>query len=89
MKNNQSSVSKADTYEAIGRFWDEHDLADFWEQTEPVTFEIDLKEGVVYCPLTEDLANRLRKVARKVAQSQGVPAHELLNTWIEEKLQGV
>jgi predicted DNA binding CopG/RHH family protein len=85
MKNNQSSVSKAETYEAIGRFWDEHDLADFWEQTEPVTFEIDLKKDVVYCPLTEDLANRLRKVA----QSQGVPAHELLNTWIEEKLQGV
>ena len=28
------------SYEEMGEFWDTHDLADYWEQTEPAEFEI-------------------------------------------------
>lgn len=35
-----SSISKADSYEAMGEFWDTHSLADYWEQGYDVEFEI-------------------------------------------------
>ena len=31
------------TPEEIGEFWDTHDLADYWDETEEVEFQIDLK----------------------------------------------
>jgi hypothetical protein len=36
---NESSISKAQSYIDIGEFWDTHDLADYWDQTEPAEFE--------------------------------------------------
>ena len=31
------------TPEEIGEFWDTHDLADYWDETEEVEFQIDLR----------------------------------------------
>ena len=85
MKQNQSSISKAKTYEEIGEFWDDHDLSDFWDQTKPVGVEVDIQENVMYYSLTEGQSNRLKAVAK----AQGVKPGDLLSTWIEEKLQEV
>lgn len=43
MDENKSSISGAQSYEEIGEFWDTHDVSDYWEQTRPVTFEVDLE----------------------------------------------
>ena len=40
---NKSSISQATTYEEIGEFWDNHSLADHWEQTQEIEFDIKLK----------------------------------------------
>jgi hypothetical protein len=37
---NLTSISKAQTIEEIGAFWDEHSLADYWDQTREVEFEV-------------------------------------------------
>ena len=29
----KSSLSKASSYEAVGKFWDKHDLSDYWDKT--------------------------------------------------------
>lgn len=44
MSKNKSSISQASSYRAIGEFWDTHDLTDYWDQTYPVEFEIDIQE---------------------------------------------
>ena len=31
------------TPEEIGEFWDTHDLADYWDETEEVEFQVNLK----------------------------------------------
>ena len=31
------------TPEEIGEFWDTHSLADYWDETEEVEFQVDLK----------------------------------------------
>ncbi|MEA1934707.1 MAG: hypothetical protein U9N60_09825 [Thermodesulfobacteriota bacterium] len=38
--NKKTSISKASTLEEIGEFWDNHSLADYWDQTEEAEFKI-------------------------------------------------
>jgi hypothetical protein len=37
-----SSISKARSYAEIGRFWDGHDLTQFWHRTRPIKFKVFL-----------------------------------------------
>lgn len=79
----KSSISKAQSYKEIGDFWDSHDLAEYWEQTKPVTFKVDIQSEVNYYALDKTLA----EMVRAVAQKRGVSAETLLNLWIQEKLK--
>jgi hypothetical protein len=40
------TLSKARSYKEIGEFLDTHDLAEYWEQTQPVEFELDIQSEV-------------------------------------------
>ena len=83
MSEDKSSISKSQLYEEIGEFWDTHDLADYWEQTRPVDFEIDIQSEVTYYALDTDLSAKVRSIA----EQRGVSAETLLNLWVQEKLQ--
>lgn len=81
MAKNKSSVSKADSYEAIGNFWDEQDFADVDNLAEPdVVFEIQDTVRI-----EAELLNNLQKVAA----SQGVSIETLINLWLQEKLHSL
>jgi hypothetical protein len=63
MSDGKSSISNAKSYAEMGEFWDTHDLSDFWDQTEPVVFEVDLQSDATYyqTPLTmPNLRNFIR-----------------------------
>ena len=47
MRKGKSTISKAKTYREMGEFWDTHDLADYWDQTYSVEFDIELQSGVL------------------------------------------
>jgi len=83
MSEDRSSISQARSYREIGEFWDTHDLTDYWEQTEPVEFEVDIQSEVTYYAVDSTLSARIREIARR----QGVSAETLLNLWVQEKLQ--
>ena len=83
MNVNRSSISKARSYREIGEFWDTHDLAEYWEQTHPVEFEVDIQSEVTYYPLDTTLSEKIRSVARQ----RGISSETLLNLWVQEKLQ--
>jgi hypothetical protein len=83
MDENKSSISQAQSYKEIGEFWDTHDLADYWDQTEPVEFEVDIQSEVRYYPLESTLAASIAEIARQ----RGVSVETLLNLWVQEKLQ--
>ena len=85
MSKNRSSISKARSYAEIGEFWDTHDLADYWDQTQPVEFEVNIQSEVTYYPLDAALVSKIRSVARQ----RGVSPETLLNLWVQEKLQEV
>lgn len=83
MNRNESSISKARSYREIGEFWDTHDLAEYWEHTEPIELEFDLQSEVAYYPVDVTLSAKVNSVARR----RGVSPETLLNLWIQEKLQ--
>lgn len=44
-RTQETSISKARSYEQIGDYWDSHSVADVWEQTHDVEFEIRVPRG--------------------------------------------
>jgi len=88
MKKNRSSVSKADSYQKIGEFWDTHSLDEYWDQTEEAEFEVEIRSETKYFPIELTLAEKIREIATQ----RGVSSETLLNLWVRDKIavmQGV
>ena len=79
MSESKTSVSGSRSYLEIGDYWDQHELS---ETSEPVDFQVDLRESAVYFPLERALAEKVRSAA----SAHGVSAETLLNRWIQERV---
>lgn len=79
----RSSLSNVTSYEEIGEFWDEHDTADYWGQTYPVEFKVNLQSEVIYYRIDNTLSEQLRSLARR----RGISPETLLNLWVQDKLR--
>jgi hypothetical protein len=64
-------------------FWDIHSTADYEDQTEEVTFDIDLRKEVFTIALVPELVDLLEGQAR----ARGVTTETLVNLWLAERLQ--
>jgi hypothetical protein len=84
MSENKTSISGASSYREIGKFWDEHDLADYWDQTHEVQITVDIDSSTIYFPVEKSLADKLRTEA----ENRGVSPATLLNTWVQEHVGG-
>jgi len=85
MKRNRSTLSQGETYQEIGEFWDNRDLADFWEKTKEAPFEVDIKSEVTYYAIEKDMSDRLQEIAVQ----KGISADVLIHLWMREQLQGL
>lgn len=77
-----SSISKADSYEAIGEFWDTHSSADYWDQGYDVEFEVRIPRRV---SIEADLFARIAEESRR----RGISPETLVNLWLAERLLGL
>ena len=80
----QTSISKARSIEEIADFWDTHSLADYWDQTHEVEFEIRAKHRR---RLTIDPEVYVQIEAQ--ALEQGILPETLVNLWLVERLQKI
>jgi hypothetical protein len=83
MSRGKGSISKASSYEEIVEFWDTHDLSDYWDQLEPVEFEIDIQGEEIHYAIDENLFKRISIVSKR----RGISVGTLLNLWLQEELQ--
>ncbi len=83
MRKSRSAISKSRSYTEIAEFWDTHDLNEYWDQTRPVQFEVDIQSEATYYPVENQLSDKMHKIARK----RGVSAETLLNLWLQEKVE--
>lgn len=74
-----SNISKGSSLEEIAEYWDTHSLADHWEQTQEVEFEVRAPRRVTLDP---DVYARLEEQAR----TRGVSLATLVNLWLSEHL---
>lgn len=77
-KNKRSDVSRADSLEKMGEFWDRHDFTDFDDPAAP-DVEFKVRCGI---PLEPGLLARVEQQAAR----RGVSAETLVNLWLQEKL---
>ena len=75
--NRVASISKADTIETIGDFWDTHDFTDFDSDRPDVEFRVSSKVAI-----DADLLSSVEQVARR----HGVGVETLVNLWLSEKV---
>ena len=72
-----TSISKAKTLEEIADFWDTHSLADHWDETHEVDFEVRMQQRH-RVTLTPEIYEKIEKQARV----QGVLPETLVNLWV-------
>jgi hypothetical protein len=71
--------------EEASEFWDSHSLADYWDQTREVHFDVEIAEEPKYITLESKLAKKIHEVAKQ----QKISAETLVNLWIAEKLSAI
>ena len=62
-------------------FWDEHSFLDF-EDVEEARFSVDLRRNRNYVDINEELARKIRRIARQ----RGVSSRVLVNQWLKERV---
>ncbi len=77
-----TSTSKAGTLDEIAAYWDTHSLADHWDQTHEVEFEVRAarRRRVTLDP---EVYARVEAEAR----ARGILPETLVNLWLVERLQ--
>ncbi len=75
--NRRTSISKIDTDEGIGEFWDNHDFTEFDNDAPDVEFAVSFA-----VPVEVELFSAIEEQARK----HGVNVETLVNLWLQEKL---
>jgi hypothetical protein len=77
-----TSISKSHSPEEIGEFWDTHSLADYWEQTREVEFEVTAQRRR-RVTLDPDIYEQIQAEAH----TRGIQPETLINLWLAERLQ--
>jgi len=75
--NRLSSISKADTLEKMGEFWDTHDFTDFDTAAPDIEFQVTCA-----IPIEVSLFTEVEQQARR----RGVGVETLVNLWLQQKL---
>lgn len=77
----RTSISNARTLEEIGEFWDTHSLADYWDQTREVEFEVRAfrRRRITLDP-------QVYSEIEAQARARGLMPETLVNLWLAERL---
>ncbi|HYU97458.1 MAG TPA: CopG family antitoxin [Pyrinomonadaceae bacterium] len=72
-----SSISKADSDEKMGEFWDTNDFTEFDSDAPDAEFEV-----ACTVPVRQELLSEIEKQAAK----RGIKVDDLVNLWLQQKL---
>ena len=78
MAANKSSISKTNSLEKMGKFWDKRDFTDFDDLNAP---DVDFRVTVAI-PVEPDLLSDIEELAHV----RGISTETLVNLWLKEKI---
>jgi len=64
------------------KFFDTHDLGDYWDSLQEADFEIKLKTRRHVFGIEDKVARKLNEIARK----KKIPSQVLIDTWLMERV---
>lgn len=70
------------TIDEAAEFWDSHDFADYWDDTQEVEFEVRIPRHRRVI-----LAAHIGERVAEEARHEGVSIETLVNIWLAERLQ--
>lgn len=73
------------TPEEIGEFWDNHSLADYWDESDEADFQVNINPKHNLIPVEREIVDQINAHATK----QGVSSEKLVNFWLREKLKEI
>jgi len=77
------AIPEMKSYEQTADFWDNHSLADYWDQTEAVEFEVAPEARRRYLvAIDPDILSRVQRLARQ----RGLNTESLVNLFLEQYL---
>lgn len=76
-ENNLSSISKTNSYEKMGEFWESHDFTEYDDDTPDVEFNVT-------CTIA--IEPELLASVESQAKRRGITVETLVNLWLQEKL---
>ena len=80
MKNQK--IPQTDSIQELARFWDAHDLTEFEDQLEEVSYPVFERDTVMKIHLQPDEA----EAVRQQAMSRGLSYADLIRKWVLERI---
>ena len=82
-KSKSKNLPQFTSLDELVRFFDTHDLGEYWERLPEAEFEVDLGRPRHLVSIDPRIATKLTRIAReKKTTSQG-----LINSWLQEKIR--
>jgi hypothetical protein len=82
-KSKSKNLAQFKSLDELVRFFDAHDLGEYWESMPEAQFEVDLESPRHLVSIDPRIATKLTRIARsKKTTSQG-----LVNSWLQEKIR--
>ncbi len=80
------SIPEMHSHKETGEFWDDNDLGDFWEHTEPVSFEVSSDARRRYLIAVDpDILKRTQQLAK----NRGLSTESLVNILLEQSVRSL
>ena len=81
-KSKLKKFPKFSSVEDLVKFFDTHDLGEYWDQMPEALFDINIEKRRHIFTIEEDIADKLTEIAK----SKKVPSQVLINLWLKEKI---
>jgi hypothetical protein len=81
-KSKNHRLPQFGSVEKLARFFDSHDMGEFWEQLPAAVFDVDLRRQRYLVAIDEQLMDAVAEIARVKHTS----AQRLIQRWLKEKI---
>jgi len=82
-KSRQRNLPHFGSLDELVKFFDTHDLGEYWDEMPEAHFEVDIKVRKHLFALDAELAVKLTEIAK----SKQISSETLINAWLKEKIQ--
>ena len=82
-KSKSKKLSRFRSLDKLIKFFDTHDMGEYWEEIPKAHFDVDIKKRVHLFSIDAEIEGKLTKIAK----SKHISSEKLINVWLKEKLQ--